>query len=117
MHPLTVLFTYYRDDAVTGIHWELLRHHNPGVPVVPLVDGATPFLPGTIDVGPMPWRWGRDRNPWRNVDTFAYRFRLGVSDPRLEAQRYVMVESDTLVTMPLADYFRGAWDADVAGSP
>lgn len=116
MQPLTVLFTYYRDDAVTRIHWELLRHSNPGVPVVPLVDGAVPFLPGTVDVGSMPWRWGRDRSPWRNVDTFAYRFRLGVSDPRLEAERYAMVESDTLVTMPLADYFRGVWDADVAGS-
>jgi hypothetical protein len=122
MRPLVILFPYHQDDDVTRVHWALLRHHNPGAPVVPLYDrdcvapGFRPFLPGSVDVSPLPWRWGPNRLAWRNVDTFAARWYAHARTPATDARRFALIEHDVLVTMPLASYFRDVWGADVAGS-
>jgi hypothetical protein len=109
VRPLTILFTYY-DPAcpVTRVHWALLRHHNPGVPVVPLVaNGAPAYLPGTVDVGVI-------ADPMYNVDRFPVRW--WASPHRIESERVAVVESDCLVAMPLIDWYAPAWGADVAAA-
>jgi hypothetical protein len=105
---VVILFTYYRDDAITRAHHALLCRHNPGAPVVPLVaNGAADFLPGTVDVGPL-------ADPWYHVDRFPARW--FDSPHRIESERYVVLEHDTRATMPIVDYFAPVWRADVAGS-
>jgi hypothetical protein len=112
VRPLTVLFTYYAGDPdwnrLQAIHLALLAHHNPGIPIVPLVAGSTPFLAGTIDVGAIP-------SPQYNCDRLPARW-FHHRTPDTEAERYLVVESDTLVTAPLWQAFAPAWAADVAGA-
>jgi hypothetical protein len=106
MTPLVVLFTYYRDDAITRVHFAALRASNPGVPIVPLVADRPAFLPGTVDIGPL-------CEPQYNVDRFPARW---WDRHDLDAERVAVIESDCLVTQPLACYWRDVWDADVAAS-
>ena len=112
MTDLAILFTYHRDDDATRDHHARLVSLNPGVPIVPLVDGGDAFIPGTFDVAGEPWRWGADRNPWANCDTIWYRWFL--SSARVDAARYVVVEWDVLTYVPLRDFLGPVWDADLA---
>jgi hypothetical protein len=120
MRDAVVLFTCYAgSDAwndLQRVHLALLRRHNPGTAVIPVIDGGDPFLPDAIDVSRVEWLWGEPRDPWYNIDTFAYRFFRCVRDRAVAARRYALIESDALVTTPLRHAFGDAWDADFAGA-
>jgi hypothetical protein len=111
MRPLTILFTYHDRCDVAEIHYALLAHHNPGVPIVPLVcNGSARRLHGTVDLG-------RIDDVMFNVDRMpAFWWSEHHAYKPWVAERCIVIESDCLVTTCIGSTFQPAWSADVAAA-
>ena len=112
MEEAVVLFGQYRNDAATQQHLELLRTHNE-YPIVPLFCddglGGVP-LPDSVQL-PMTYQRGRN---WHNVDWLLRDwFR---SKHRIDAKRYLWLEWDCHVNMPLKDWYGAHWLEDLVGT-
>lgn len=108
--PLCILFAHHRNDAVTRHHLQILQANNR-YPIVPLCNGITEPVAGAVDVSPFAAEFAGE-NKWSGSDGTVYtwfrHFRT------VDAERYAIIEWDTLATMPLAEYYREVWDADAA---
>jgi hypothetical protein len=130
MHELAALFFHHTADATTRNNLAVLRHYNPGVPIIPLSNSGV-LLPGGYDSRKMigGWRkllpsfrgkgfagaWDRwhMRLPrqwvWRNVDLMAY---LWIAWPRrpVRAKRWAIIEWDICATQPLSTWYADNWN-------
>lgn len=124
-----ILFSYYHrnntaQQAVVRDHYARLCHDNPDMPVVPLVCGYSPLIPGTIDVRHAPQHWvdawapGQTQRSalWHHGDQIFWRYLL--MPEAVEAERYVLFEWDTFSHgMGVREFYREVWDGpDVAGA-
>ena len=106
-----IVFTHYRDDDTTRYHLELLRKLNP-FPVVAVCNATTDCVDGAIDVDLLSKRWSSE-DKWGSADSILYRWFLHGG---VRAQRYLMLEWDTLATAPVKEFFGEQWDRDVVGT-
>jgi hypothetical protein len=79
-----ILFAFHKVDALTVVHLALMQKHNPNIPIIPITDNVTDYLPGAIDVQSFPDPWPKT-NPWRRCDTMLYRWFLNRT---FNAKRY-----------------------------
>ncbi len=106
-----IVFTHYRDDATTRDHLELLRRLNP-FPVVAVCNACSDCVDGAVDVHLLSNRWSSE-DKWSSADSILYRWFLHGG---VRAQRYLMLEWDTLATAPVKEFFGELWDRDVVGT-
>ncbi len=106
-----IVFTHYRDDDTTRHHLELLRKLNP-FPVVAVCNASPERVEGAVDVDRLSKQWS-DENKWSSADSILYRWFLHGG---IRAQRYLMLEWDTLATMPVKEFYREFWDRDVVAT-
>lgn len=111
-NSLCILFAHHRSDAVTRHHLHVLQQHNPHDPVVLLCNGSIDPLAGAIDVSQLSDEFAGE-NKWLGSDVMLYLWFRHCRN--IEAERYAIIEWDTLATMPLREYYRDVWDADAAG--
>lgn len=105
-HELCILFLHHRNDELSRFHLNLIREHNPEVPVVPLtfVDG----LQGSTRAGG--WAWPV-HDEWFSNDVMVYSW---YARKNLEAERYVIFDYDTLVLEAVKSFYVEVWDSEVA---
>ena len=106
-----IVFTHYRNDETTRYHLELLRRLNP-FPVVAVCNATTDCVDGAVDVDLLSKRWSSE-DKWGSADSILYRWFLHGG---VRAQRYLMLEWDTLATAPVKEFFGELWDRDVVGT-
>lgn len=109
MQDCCILFLYHCADKVTYQHLQLIKKHNPGVPVVLLSD-AKDKIPGTIEVD---GRWEM-KNAWRNIDAEVYNWYEGHRS--VQAERYIILEWDCLCTTSVRSFYKSVWDCDLAAA-
>jgi hypothetical protein len=114
MKPL-VVFLYHEPSDVTAYHLRCIRESNPEIPVLALCgQRGTPFktVPDTqrfsarqvVASGVWP-----TADPWESNDQHFYDWWLQ-GGSRLEFDRYILIEYDTLVRAPLEKLFLpGVW--------
>ncbi len=107
MHDHLTLYLWYRRACpVTADHLSRLRDIEGPDRVIPLdVSGR----PGAIDLGPY-----AHEPRWQGPDAAIYRWARSPSF--VKARRYVILEWDCLVTMPLRDWIGDRYDADMAST-
>lgn len=112
MEEAVVLFLHHRADATTHHHYELLKRHNP-FPIIPAFcnDGGTviPLL-NSVEITKS---YQRGRN-WHNGDWILHQWFN--SPAMIEAKRYIYIEWDCCVDLPLADWYGDLWNSDAVGS-
>lgn len=111
-NSLCILYAHHHSDPVTRHHLHVLQKHNPHDPVVLLCNGAIDPLAGAIDVAQLSDEFAGE-NKWIGSDVMLYLWFRHCCN--IEAERYAIIEWDTLATMPLREYYRDVWDADAAG--
>lgn len=113
MHECVILFSHYKNCEVTRRHLELLRQSNGTYPIVPIYcEDGRPVQPvaGAIRV---PKTFERGNN-WHNGDAV---FREWFRGPhRIDAERYMWIEWDCQVTVPVAEWYSEVWRADAAAT-
>jgi predicted O-methyltransferase YrrM len=111
MIPLCILYLHHADDDLTRYHHGLIRYTNPTTPIVPLT-----FNKGLGNAIRMPASLihGEPRAEWHNVDQLVYRW-FG-SDSRIDAERYLILESDTHCNIPVRDFYATVWDMPASGA-
>ena len=114
MHELTILFLHHAANPLTRSRFASLQRLNPGVPVVPLTHRSNDTLPGCFDAALIaPEFAGEDG--WHGTDVMLYAWYRHARTAETTAHRYAVIEYDMLFTVPLADFYREVWDADLAG--
>jgi len=111
MHSLCVLYLHHADDDLTNFHYEMIKKSNPTVPIVPLT-----FKLGMRNSVAMSINLPKNQNnsEWRNCDMLVYEwFR---SDLRIMAERYLILESDTLCNMPIKEFYSDVWNKAASGA-
>lgn len=110
-HEYAILFLYHkRYDALTWKHYALTLHHNPGVPIIPIIDGGINELPGTVDVKGFPSKWYTE-SLYYYPDTLLYRW---FENREISARRYILAEYDVLPELPYPEFLKDVWNAPVA---
>jgi hypothetical protein len=110
-HEYIILFLYHkRNDPVTWKHYGLMKHFNPKVPIIPIIDGGVNELPGTVDVKDFPSKWYTD-NLYFYPDTLLYRW---FENRQISAKRYVMIEYDAYCELSFPEFLKDVWDKPVA---
>ncbi|MFO0744570.1 MAG: hypothetical protein U1F43_02715 [Myxococcota bacterium] len=109
---LCVLFLHHKDDALTRLHFDLLRRSNPRAVIVPLCDAPEGRLPGAIDTAALPTPWNTS-NKWRSCDTMIYRW---FRQRDFDAERYVVLEYDCRCDIDLLQHYRALGDVDVVAA-
>lgn len=112
--PLTILFQYYQNDPLTRQRLAGLARRNPGVPIVPITADATDLLPGTFNAAGVPGLPAD--HPWAGADLGLYAWFRHGRTPATTADRYAVAEYDVLYTVPLAEFYRPVWHADLAAA-
>ncbi|MFO0822007.1 MAG: hypothetical protein U0792_02635 [Gemmataceae bacterium] len=110
--PLTILFQYFKNDPLTRQRLAGLARRNPGVPIVPITTENPDLLPGTFFAGG--WPDLPADHPWSGADLGLYAWFRHGRTPETTAERYAIVEYDVLYTVPLVEFYRPVWSADVA---
>ena len=106
-----IVFTHYRDDDTTRYHLDLLRRLNP-FPVVAVCNASPERVEGAVDVDLLSRRWS-DEDKWSSADSILYRWFLHGG---IRARRYLMLEWDTLATMPVKEFYGELWDRDAVAT-
>jgi len=108
MTKLCVLFLHHMDNDLTRYHAELILKFNPTVTIVPLTFRGG--LDGAICPIPEPFKLSQ----WKNADLLIYSwFR---SKHYVAAERYIIVEYDTLCAASFEDFYGAVWDEPVAAA-
>jgi hypothetical protein len=94
-----ILFVHHKNDEVTRAHLEHLRRLNP-YPIVPLKNQSDEGIVGAI-------RPPHGEDPWHGADAPIYSWfaRRG-----FDAARYIVLEWDCLMTIPVREYYAEVWD-------
>ena len=90
----------------------MLRANN-AYPIVPLCNGTAESIADAVDVSPFAAEFAGENKWWGSDATIYCWFRHCRS---VEAERYAVIEWDTLATMPLEEYYAEVWDADAAAA-
>jgi len=93
---LAVLYCCYTLDASARANLQTLRWYNPDVPVH-VVKNNRPVR----------------KDGWRNADQVLCQWYLA---HRPHAERFALIESDMLCTVPLREHFDDTWDADLSAA-
>jgi hypothetical protein len=111
MIPLCILFLHHNENALTRHHYALIKQFHPATPVVPLTFnlGLTEAI--TLSVS---FPKEQDRPEWRNVDRLIYKWFM--SDVKIEAERYLILEGDALCSMPAIEFYSEVWDKPASGA-
>ena len=111
-NELTILFQHHKTDALTLRRYENLAKLNPGVPIVPLTLKSNDTLPGTFDAASIAGL--ETAKIWHDSDLSLYYWFRHCRTPETTAARYVCVEYDMLFRVPVREFYREVWNADVA---
>jgi hypothetical protein len=102
MYECCALFLNHKNDEITRRHFEILRDTND-FPVVPVHRGIG--MRGSVNA------WTVDSAHENNVEYIDHLLYNWYRSPhRLPAKRYVLIEYDTLATLPLREFYTGVWD-------
>ena len=93
---LAVLYCCHTLDASAQANLQTLRWYNPGVPVH-VIENDRPTR----------------QDGWRNADQVLCQWYLAHHP---NAQRFALIESDMLCTVPLREHFADTWDADISAA-
>jgi hypothetical protein len=108
MTKLCVLFLHHMDNDLTRYHAELISQYNPMATLVPLT------FRGGIDGAICPVEVPSGFNQWKNSDLLIYYwFR---SKDYVAAERYLIIEYDTLCATSFEEFYAGVWDEPVAAA-
>lgn len=112
MQEAVVLFSHFRNDQTTRQHLDLLRRFND-FPVVPLccddLNGCDP-VETAIQV---PMTFTRATN-WHNLDWLFWEWYRSVH--RINAHRYIWLDWDCRVDIPLKEWYGEYWHHDFVAS-
>jgi len=111
MNPLCILFLHHQDDILTNYHYNLIKQFNPATPVIALTFNLG--LSHAIKLS-IPLPTVRLRAEWRDVDKLIYAWFL--SQETIVAERYLILESDTLCNMPAQEFYSSVWDKPSSGA-
>jgi hypothetical protein len=114
MHELTILFLHHAANSLTRSRIASLQRLNPGVPIVPLVHRSDDKLPDGFDAAALAPEFAGE-HWWHGTDVMLYAWHRHARTAETTAHRYAVIEYDMLFTVPLADFYREVWDADLAG--
>jgi glycosyltransferase involved in cell wall biosynthesis len=106
-----IVFAHHRDDETTRFHLGELRRLNP-FPVVAVCNDSPERVEGAIDVSLLSRQWA-DEDKWSSADSILYRWFLHGG---IRARRYLILEWDTLATMPVREFYGDLWDRDVVAT-
>lgn len=113
-HEVAILFQHHQNDTLTQRRYENLKKLNPGVPVIPLTHNSNDVLPGTFDLASVPGL--ENEQVWYDADLPTYFWFTRSRTRETTASRYVYVEYDMLMRVPVREFYREVWEADVAGA-
>ena len=109
-----VLFLHHLDDDITRRHFDLICQHNPLAAVVPLCWQGSSHLQESIEVA-LPSMDEGPRPLWRNCDRMIYNWFQSIN--RINADRYIIIEWDTLVSQPFSEFYSpAAWNSRFAAA-
>jgi len=110
MLDLCILYLHHKDNSLTRIHARLLQKYNPGAAFVPLT-----FRNGMPNAVRFPFNCRRAvHGEWGSVDLLIYDWFK--SKHKITASRYIILEYDTMATVPLKDFYQDVWDESAAGA-
>ena len=110
MFDLCILYLHHKDDSLTRIHARLMQKHNSGAAFVPLT-----FRQGMQNALRFPFDYRRAiHGEWGSADLLVYDWFK--SRHKITASRYLILEYDTLATVPLKDFYHDVWDESAAGA-
>lgn len=126
MENYVIIFNYHRSDRdVTQHHYDLIKQHNPNVPVFP-ISSSQDYLPNTFKWQPnlpiLPTEDSSDYYDWREVSRsstwheYDKAFIAWFRNRPVDAKRYVFCEWDVLCQISFQEYFRDYWDCQVVGN-
>ena len=95
-----VLFVHHKDDEITRLHLDRVRQLTR-YPIIPLKGEDGGVRPHSAE------------HPWRSSDALVYSWFLRRG---FDAERYVVLEWDCLLTMPVKDYYSEVWNSHAAAS-
>jgi hypothetical protein len=103
MFEACILFADYKNDEVTRKHLDVIRELNP-YPVIAVRDQSDDGTKGPIR--PLHYE-----NPWRGADSLIYTW---FAQREFDAARYIFLEWDCLMTLPVREYYADVWEVDAA---
>jgi len=109
MKHLCIIFLHHRDDELTRFHAQLLRKFNSSAEFIALT-----FSEGFPTALRYPLKLPSSHAEWGNADRLVYDWFQ--SEQRVTAERYVIVEYDTLCLMPLDEFYGAAWSQPVSAA-
>lgn len=83
---------------------------NPDAAIVPLTFDSG--VAGSVVLTPIHWNIS---NKWASADTLYYAY--GLSDNRIAAKRYILMEYDVFCTQSFREFYADVWDFPVACPP
>jgi len=104
MKELGIFFLYHGDieSGINAIHSAAIRAHAPDCELIPLSFKTTSVASEQARASER-----------ENIDVLVWSY---CQNQELTCKRYLVVESDTLVTQHPREFFGGHWDKDVVGS-
>lgn len=105
---LCILFLHHGDNELSRFHANRFNKLNPRAALVPLTFNTG--IPGAI----RPIAARVEAEEWRNVDRLIYQWFQSLN--AVAAERYLIVEYDTLCTIPVREFYREVWDAPLAAA-
>jgi hypothetical protein len=108
MTKLCVLFLHHMDNDLTRYHAELISQYNPMATLVPLT------FRGGIDGAICPVQEPFRLNAWKNADLLIYNWYW--SKHYIAAERYIIIEYDTLCAMSFEEFYADVWNESVAAA-
>ena len=103
MTEACILFAHHANDPVTRFNLEQLRRHNQ-FPIIPLRNQSDEGVEGSI-------RPPYDEPPWHGTDGLIYSW---FRERTVDAERYIFIEWDCLMTMPVREYYMEVWESHAA---
>jgi hypothetical protein len=136
-HEYGIFFLHHNTTPKTTNNLALLKHHNPGVPIIPICQWESDVLPGGYGAQHLSqgawkrhrpaWFDGHWKTPlrrllkgvrreyiWRNSDLTVYQWITKHDTPR--ADRWIIAEWDCFCTTNLKWVYQEVWDADLAAA-
>jgi len=105
MTEACILFAHHANDHVTRFHLKLLQRINP-FPVLPLRNQSDEGVESSI-------RPVYHEAPWHGTDGLLYAW---FRDRTFDAERYIFLEWDCRMTMPVREYYAEVWNSQAAAS-